>query len=70
MTVLRSFAEQAADSYTTIPHVVLKFHSYCQLSAAFCYLSQANKLCFLTFWQSVLNFAHFSVSLYSGYGQG
>ena len=49
MTELRNFAEQAADSFTTIPHVVLQFHSYCQLSAALCYSSQANKLCFLTF---------------------
>ena len=64
MTELRNSAKQAADSYTTIPHVVLQFHSYCQLSAALCYSSQANKLYFLTFWQSVLNFAHFSVTLY------
>ena len=67
MTELRNSAKQAADSYTTIPHVVLQFHSYCQLSAALCYSSQANKLCFLTFWQSVLNFAHFSVTLYLTY---
>ena len=30
MTELRNFAKKAADSYTTIPHVVLQFHSYCQ----------------------------------------